>query len=79
MTVEELAAGKNYFCNYFVSVDPEEVPALAGQNIPMARMNGKAQIMQRDVESKMCIIVDLMSHQQYVVPFENISEIQEVA
>lgn len=79
MTVDELVAGKNYFCDYFVNVDPEQVPSLAGQNIPMARMNGKAQIMQRDVESKMCIIVDLMSHQQYIVPFDNISQIQEVA
>lgn len=78
MTPQEMIAGKNYFCEYNINIDPESMPILSGLNIPAAKMSGVGQILQRDLENKCCIVVDLNNLQKHVISFENLINIQEV-
>lgn len=78
MIAENMEAGKKYFCEYSTRIDPENFPMLAGKEIPVLQISGFGQIIRRDAESKLCIIADLKTRQEYVVAFDNIKRIEEV-
>jgi hypothetical protein len=78
MTPHDMIAGKNYFCEYSITINPESMPMLAGLDIPSAKMSGVGQIIQRDTENKLCVVADLNNLQKHVVSFDAISNIQEV-
>lgn len=77
MTPNDMEEGKIYFCNYYTIVDAEQIPLLAGQGIPTARINGCGQILKRDKENGLCLVGDLVSLKEYIVPYEHLTEIQE--
>jgi hypothetical protein len=54
------------------------MPMLAGLDIPSAKMSGVGQIIQRDIENKLCIVTDLNNLQKHIVSFDAMSNIQEV-
>jgi hypothetical protein len=78
MIPQEMIVGKNYFCEYSVKINPEAVPMLAGLDIPAATMCGVGQILQRDLENKCCVVVDLNNLQKHIVSFDSLTNIQEV-
>jgi hypothetical protein len=78
MTPEDLEPGKNYFCTFQAAVDPDTIPQLAGkERAPITTINGTAQILQRDVENELVEVIDLDSHQRYIVGFGDVFNIQE--
>ena len=80
MTPNDMEVGKNYFCHYEAEVSADSVPLLAGQakDIPKTLINGIGQVLQRDPENQLCEVIDLQSHQRYVVSYSQMSEIAEV-
>jgi hypothetical protein len=79
MIAENMESGKKYFCEYSTSIDPENFPMLAGKEIPALKITGFGQIIRRDVESKLCVVADLKTRQEYIVAFGDIKSIEEVA
>ena len=51
---------------------------LSGLDIPAATMYGVGQILQRDLENKCCVVVDLNNLQKHIVSFDDLTNIQEV-
>jgi len=72
--------GKNYFCHYEAQVSADSVPLLASQakDIPLTLINGIGQVLQRDPENRLCEVIDLSSHQRFVVNYDQMSQIAEV-
>ena len=77
ITVETLEPGVNYFCMYEAEIDPNTMPLLAQSDevIPKALISGKGQILQRDKEKRLAEVIDLETHQLYVVGWDAITDI----
>ena len=75
-----MEVGKNYFCHYEAEISADRVPLLSGKasEIPMTTINGIGQVLQRDPENRLCEVIDLSSHQRYVVEYDQMTEIAEV-
>lgn len=77
ITVDTLEAGVNYFCIYEAEIDPNTMPLLSqsDETIPKAMITGKGQILQRDKDAKLVEVIDLETHQRYVVGWDKVSDI----
>ena len=76
ITAEELESGVNYFCTYSAIVDPEQFPLLAGKNLPpVTTMTSTGQILKRDIDSRLLEVIDLDTHQRYIVSYDDVSNI----
>lgn len=77
ITVETLEPGVNYFCVYETEIDPNTMPLLSqsDETIPKAIITGKGQILQRDKEKKLVEVIDLETHQRYVVGWDKVTDI----
>lgn len=77
MTPQDMEVGKTYFCQYTAVADPNQFPLLAGEDVPITTITGIGQILQRDLDNQVCEVIDLQSHQRYVVSFEDMVDIAE--
>ena len=78
MTADDLEVGKNYFCEYTAHADPESLAMFAGQDVPKITINGVAQIIKRDPDARLCEVTDLKTLKTFVVPYENLKNIEEI-
>lgn len=79
MLAENMELGKKYFCNYTAIGDPKDFPALEGTGLSTVTVSGIGQVIQKDNENRLCIVGDLKTRVNYVVKFDDMTQIEEVA
>jgi len=70
--------GKKYFCQFTAQGKAEDFAVLAGQNIPFVTITGIGQVIQKDIENRLCIVGDLKTRVEHVVRFEDMTNIEEI-